>query len=86
MMISRIHVNQHIIKRNKAKAPGKPEKPPLTIKNYKENIKAFEVFIDGPCRIIYRPNNPLDCGAHVWVETESKVTTYRPAFFAMKGD
>lgn len=66
-----IHVNQHKIRSNRK--TGKLE-PVLTVKTYKSNEYAHEVTIDGPCKIIYRPNNPLACGAHVWVETESAVT------------
>lgn len=65
-----IHVNQHKIKRN-AKT-GKRD-PVLTCKTYKSNDYAHEVMIDGPCRIIYRPDKPLSCGARVWIETESEV-------------
>lgn len=46
--LKRIHVNQHAIKRN-AKAL-EPE-PPLTVKVYNANIKAFEVEIDGPSKM-----------------------------------
>lgn len=65
-----IHVNQHIIKSNKK---SKKKKPPITVKNYKENRKASYVEINGPCRIVYKPNDPLSCGATVWIETESDV-------------
>lgn len=56
-----IHVNQHKIR--------KREDEPLTVKTYKSNTPAREVYIDGPCRIVYRPDNPLSCGARVWIET-----------------
>ena len=65
-----IHVNQHKIKRN---AKTGEREPVLTCKTYKSNDSAHEVMIDGPCRIIYRPNKPLSCGARVWIETESEV-------------
>lgn len=66
-----IHVNQHKIRSNRK--TGKLE-PVLTVKTYKSNDYAHEVSIDGPCKIIYRPNDPLSCGARVWIETESEVT------------
>jgi hypothetical protein len=69
-MITRIHVNQHIIKSNQTAGH---RTPPLTVKNYKANIKAREVFIAGPCRVVYRPDKPLACGARVWIETAGKV-------------
>jgi hypothetical protein len=67
-----IHVNQHVIKRNRKTGEGKP---PLTCKTYKTNDYAHEVEIKGPCRIVYRSDKPLSCGAHVWIETNSEVVT-----------
>lgn len=69
-MKTRIHVNQHIIKSN---CKSGKINPPLTIKSYKGNIKAFSVEIKGPSKVIYSPNKPLSCGAKCWVETESEV-------------
>jgi hypothetical protein len=65
-----IHVNQFMIRRNKKTGE---KKPVITVKNYKENKYAHELIIKGPCKLIYRPENPLSCGAHVWIETESKI-------------
>lgn len=67
-----VHVNQHKIKSNLK--TGERE-PVLTVKTYKDNVYASEVYIDGPCKIIYSPDKPLSCGARVWIETEAKVTT-----------
>jgi hypothetical protein len=47
--------------------------PVLTVKTYKSNDYAHEVEINGPSRIVYSPDNPLSCGARVWIETESEV-------------
>jgi len=65
-----IHVNQHVIRANNK---SEDNKPPLTIKTYKENRKGFEAEISGSSRVIYRPDKPLACGAKVWIETESEV-------------
>ncbi len=69
-----IHVNQHIIKANRKHGHNDP---PLTIKTYKENRKAHEVVVHGPCRIVHadpaRGIKPLPCGARVWVETTAPV-------------
>lgn len=65
-----IHINQHIIKRNKKTAEREPV---ITCKTYKSNTYGHEVEIDGPCRVVYRPDNPLPCGAQVWIETEGSV-------------
>tara|TARA_R110000868_G_scaffold5366_7_gene32694 strand:+ start:8978 stop:9199 length:222 start_codon:yes stop_codon:yes gene_type:complete len=66
-----IHVNQHIIKSNRKNGL---KDPVLTVKTYKENIYAHEVDLKGPSKIVYRPDKPLSCGAHVWIETHSEVT------------
>lgn len=65
-----VHVNQHVIKANRKNGTNNPV---LTVKNYKENIYAHEVDIKGPSKIVYSPDKPLSCGAHVWVETHGEV-------------
>lgn len=67
-----IHVNQHVIRSNKKKGE---QQPVLTVKTGTENVYAHEVYIDGPSKVIYRPDKPLSCGARVWIETTGKVTT-----------
>jgi len=71
-MLTRIHVNQHVIKANRKHGRNDP---PLTVKEYKQNRKAYEVTVHGPSRVVYQPDKPLSCGAHVWIETRAKVTT-----------
>lgn len=69
--MKRIHVNSNTIKSN---AKHGTNKPALTIrKGQKVETYAHEVIINGPCRVIYRPNDPLVCGAKVWIETDSEV-------------
>ena len=70
-MKTRIHVNQHIIKTNNRSGDRDPV---LTVKTYKSNDYGSQVEIQGPSRVIYRPDKPLPCGAVCWVETESEVT------------
>jgi hypothetical protein len=69
-MKKKIHINQHIIKRN-----GKTgeREPVITVKTYKDNTYGHEVEVLGPCKVIYSPDKPLLCGAKVWIETESEV-------------
>jgi len=74
-----IHVNQHVIKSNRKK--GELE-PVLTCKTYKTNTYAHEAIIrdaDGNevARVVYRPDKPLSCGAHVWIETQLDVETIK---------
>jgi hypothetical protein len=66
-----IHVNQHVIKSNRKNGVNDPV---LTVKTYKENRYAHEVDIKGDCKIVYSPDKPLSCGAHVWMETQGEVT------------
>ena len=65
-----IHVNQHVIKANRKNGVVDPV---LTVKTYKSNTYAKEVVIHGASRVVYSPNKPLSCGAHVWIETDSDV-------------
>ena len=74
-----IHVNQHIIKSNRKKGEFEPV---LTCKTYKSNTYAHEAIIrdaDGNevAKVIYRPDKPLSCGAHVWIETQLEVETIK---------
>ena len=70
MLKTKIHINQHVIKSNHK--TGKRD-PVITCKTYKENNYYTEVEILGPCKVIYRPDNPLPCGAKVWIETTSEI-------------
>ena len=72
-MKTKIHINQHTIKRN---AKTGEREPVITCKTYKDNQYGHEVIIKGECKVIYRPDNPLSCGAKVWIETEGDVECY----------
>lgn len=70
-----IHVNQHVIKANRN---HNENNPPLTVKTYKENRRAMradivDAFGNVLASVVYEPEKPLSCGAHVWVETELEV-------------
>ncbi len=69
-----IHVNQHVIKKNRKTGERNPV---ITVKTYKENNYAHEVLITGKCKIVYSPDKPLSCGAVVWCETEDDVIIIR---------
>ena len=56
-----IHINQHHIKWNR-KHPDEDAKPVITCKTYKDNTIG---------RVKYQPDNPLACGAHVWIEIDT---------------
>jgi hypothetical protein len=66
----RIHVNQHVIRRNQK--TGERE-PPLSIIRGKTRERAHAVEISGPSRVVYRPDRPLSCGARVWIEAMDAV-------------
>ena len=70
-----IHVNQHVIKANRKNGTSEPC---LTVKTYKTNQYANDAIIYGKdgeeiARVVYRPHNPLSCGAHCWIETQGQV-------------
>lgn len=69
-MKTRIHVNQHAIKRNKKDGNNLPV---ISVKTYNKNRYAHNVEILGPSKVIYSPEKPLSCGARVWIETEAEV-------------
>ena len=78
-----IHVNMHKIRSNHKSGERVPV---LTVKSHKEKPKGgfyktpqnnhycHEVIIEGPCKVVYAPDNPQPCGARVWIETESETT------------
>lgn len=68
--IKRIHVNQHVIRKNHK--TGERE-PVITIKEGKSNTYCHEVVIRGECKVVYSPDKPLSCGARVWIETKDDV-------------
>jgi hypothetical protein len=65
-----IHVNQHVIKANRK---NNVTDPVLTVKTYKTNQYAHEVLLKGESKVVYSPDKPLSCGAHVWIETQDEV-------------
>lgn len=70
-----IHINQHVIKSNRKTGAREPV---ITCKTYDTNDYGHEVIIydkDGNevARVIYSPDKPLSCGAHVWLETTNDV-------------
>jgi len=69
-MIKRIHINQHKIRSNKK---NNTDEPVITVKTSKNNYYADEVEVKGSCKVVYKPHNPLSCGAKVWIETTDEV-------------
>lgn len=70
-----IHVNQHVIKANRK---NEEKDPVITVKTYKDNRYGKSVSIldengEVVAKVIYSPDKPLSCGAHVWIETQNEV-------------
>ncbi|NES86815.1 MAG: DNA-binding protein [Moorea sp. SIO2B7] len=63
-----IHVNQRVIRNNLKTGERNAV---ITVKRGSQNIYAHTVEVNGRCRVMYRPDNSLDCGARVWIETIS---------------
>ena len=65
-MLKRIHVNQHNIRKNSKTTANLPV---ITIKTYKDNRYGHEAHIEGPCKVVYRPDkHSLSCGARSHVD------------------
>ena len=69
-----IHVNQHKIRSNQKTGDRAPV---LTVKDYKSNTYAHGVRIVHQgvtvAVIQYSPDQPLSCGARVWIEVDTNV-------------
>jgi len=68
--IKRIHVNQHMIRQNKKHGARKNV---ITIQWRGKSYRVKNLTIQGQSTAVYRPEKPLSCGAHVWVETTAKI-------------
>ncbi|MEL6163566.1 MAG: DNA-binding protein [Cyanobacteria bacterium J06628_3] len=76
--LTHITVNQHVIRSNKK---NKENEPVVRVQQGSRTGYCHEVEITGKCRIIYSPNNPLGCGARVWIEVEPDITI-KPFIYA----
>ena len=66
-----IHVNRHKIAANKKFSTRDPV---LAIKTYNSTNYANEIYIDGPCKLIYTPDKPLSCGATVYIVVDNGIS------------
>jgi len=69
-MKKKIHVNTHVIRSNQKTGNRNPV---ITVKTYKTNTYAHEVEILGNSKVVYSPDDPLPCGARLWIETDAEV-------------
>ena len=72
MAITRVHVNQHVIRAN---AKNGENNPVFTIKSRGKNTYAHSVRVIGEMELVYAPDGPLSCGAKVWIETKGEIIT-----------
>ena len=62
---TKIHVNKFHISHNRK---HKTKKPVITIRQGSRKTYCNIAEIKGSCRVVYQPDNPLSCGAVVWIE------------------
>ena len=72
ILVNRKRIDKN--KKNQRENNGKPCQPVLSVKQGTRRKRyGHEVQIEGPCKLIYRPNDPLDCGATVWIEADPSI-------------
>ena len=62
---TKIHVNKLQISHNRK---HKERNPVITIRQGSRKTYCHIAEIKGSCRVVYQPDNPLSCGAVVWIE------------------
>ena len=62
---TRIHVNKPQIHQNRK---YKTLEPVITVRQGSRKTYCHIAEVKGSCRIVYQPDNPLPCGAVVWIE------------------
>ena len=70
--IKRLHVDKRVIASNLKH--GKDD-PPITLQTSRGSFKTKGAKIHGPSTFIYDNENPLSCGARLWIETTAEVET-----------
>lgn len=73
-LLKRIHINQHVIRRNLKEADPAKREPAISVKSSRGNDRYYEVEIHGPSKVVESIDKPLSCGARVWIETRAEVT------------
>ncbi len=66
-----IHVNVNVIRHNKKHGNNLPV---CRVQEGPKTTYCKEVLINGPSKLVYRPEKPLPCGAKLWIETEADIT------------
>ena len=68
--VKRIHVNKNVIMHNSKYGN---DLPPCRVQQGSKSKYCREVVINGPSTMVYRPEDPLSCGAKLWIETNADV-------------
>lgn len=76
MALKRIHVAQDAIRRNTKNGTNEPV---IIVRDGRKPTRHHNVKIEDDngnliAEIVYRPHDPLSCGARLWIETRAKVT------------
>jgi hypothetical protein len=66
-----IHINRFLIERNAATNRADPI---VRIEEGNTVSYCMEVEINGPSKVIYRPDKPWHTGAKLWIETDAELT------------
>lgn len=77
----RIHVNQNAIKKNSKYGSRDPVitvkvYSNAVVKSHNRNVYGSGVYISGSSNFLYKPDDPLSCGAKLWAETWNTVIVY----------
>lgn len=68
----KVHINSNTIKSN---AKHGRNDPVVTVrKGSKVLDRGLRVTVHGPSQVVYEPNDPLSCGAKVWIETDASLS------------
>jgi hypothetical protein len=65
-----IHINRNIIQQNSKH--GRQE-PVCRVEENGVVDYCMEVVINGPSRMVYRPDAARPCGAKLWIETDAEI-------------
>ena len=70
--VNTIHINRNNLADNREN--NNTDKTVVSVKRSGKNLgTGYTAQINGPCKLVYRPEKPLACGATVWIETLASV-------------
>lgn len=67
-----VNINKHVIAANRKHGRNDP---PVRAQRGRSGKARYghRAIIHGPSEVVYDPDNPLKCGARLWIETEADV-------------